>query len=180
MSTTGVVAAMSTWKWPKGGVPGANDGRGGGGAQDVLHGAQQMFTDDRVVLGCHVQAAMLMHDARHRSLQRTQVVDVGGIGVHGVRECAMLLSRLLVAHVEHVLQRGMRGEDALVEPCHDAQAVARQHGDGGFDDLDGRVDRHVQLLVSMLGGSASPYSQVPPWRSVGTCVAGSKSWIQPR
>lgn len=88
---------------------------------------------------------MLVRDAHDRALQRRRVVHVLCVGQYRTGQRALLLAALLVAHVEDVLQLGMRFEQALIEALDDGQAVDGQYGRGGLDVGDGFWLQHGAL-----------------------------------
>ena len=102
-------------------------------AQMVLDGLQQIFSDDRIVLGRDLQAGVLVGDATDHGPQVLQLVDVRGVHEHRFGQGARLLALRLIGHVEDVLQFRMPGKQLGVEQVGDRLALLGEQRRGGFD-----------------------------------------------
>ncbi|KAL1845012.1 hypothetical protein VTK73DRAFT_1339 [Phialemonium thermophilum] len=117
-----------------GGLPGVDDGRGGGVAQHLADGLDQVLAHDVVLGRGDLQRDVLVGDALDGVAQLAQVVDVGGVGQHGGGEGARLAARNLAGHAEDVLQLGMGVDHVAVEDGGDGRAVLLEHGRRRLDD----------------------------------------------
>ncbi|MCY1371924.1 hypothetical protein D9M69_590940 [compost metagenome] len=133
-------------------APGGDHLVGGGIAEHLLHGAQQVVADDRVVLRQHAQRGVLLDDAGQGAGDRFEPVDVRAVRDDRPRQRARLRAGRLVRLVEEGLHLRMALEHDLVEVAGDGLAVGLERGHGGLDDGDGlRVHGLAVLRLRCVG-----------------------------
>lgn len=123
-------------------------------AQEVLDGGNKGVTDNRVVLGLHLQTDVLHDDLFNEVVQWSQVVDVLGVVKQGKGQNLWLLECHLVGSIEEWLHFVVVVKHVVVELLGQVKSRQLQHRHRGldvvllsigelFDSVDLRSSGHV-------------------------------------
>ncbi len=130
--------------------PGFHQRSDGGVAQGRLDRAQQMETDDRVLVGGQADRDVLVHDAADHRAEGGRVVDVGGIGEQRRGERLLLHAAGLVTHIEQLAQLRVGLEHIGVEGGRDGRTVLAQDGNRSVDIRAGSGGNHGSSLIDAI------------------------------
>ncbi len=117
------------------GCPGGHDLRRGGFPEDDADGRHEMFADDGIVFGKHLETGMFVRNAFDHTAEAIEVIDIRGVHQDGGREASCLSAVALIGGVEDIPQFGLGIEEFPIEGLRDGFAMLLQDGNGGADDL---------------------------------------------
>lgn len=109
---------------------------GQGIAKNLADGADQVVTNDGVMVGLDEERSVLLSNALNSVRKLGKVVDVLGISKNRVGEGSLLSASLLVSEREVVLQLGMGAEHVSVKGGGDGLAMLLEDRSSGLDDGD--------------------------------------------